>query len=299
MELRKLQKTGGTTYVVSLPKNWIVRENLDQSSVVSIEEQRDGALLVSPKTEEKKELKEAELDASQNLYRKLIANYLLGYDTLKIKSHEKLSKELKQTIKGALQKLIGFEIMEETANTITIQNLLDPAEVSILKSLRRMYTIVSVMHKDLISAAEESNPDLLKDVIQRDSEVNRLYFLVVRQIRTVIQKPRLLDKENIKAVDCVDYRLVAKIIETIGDQLEDLAKALENRRLKPKELKLLKTSYEIHNKAATALFTKDEQLATEARDIRLTLEEKHSPVSAEILKIADSGKDLADIVVSE
>lgn len=306
MESRKLQRTGGSTLIVSLPKKWLERMNLKRGSPVLITEQKDGTLLIDPKLNNEKQFKQTLIN-EKNLERRLIGKYLLGYDVLKLNFNSNPKKH-KATTKKIIQNLIGLEIMEETANSLVLHNLLGPEEVSILKSLRRMHTIVSVMHKDILSAIENNDKNLLRDVVQRDKEVNRLYFLVVRQIRTVIQNPRLQNKEGIKAVDCVDYRLVAKIIEQLGDYLEEIAtNMLGSKNLsKFKALKepLLLTN-EIHKKAFKALNSKDEELASEARTLfkKLKLPEAKSKETNKILnnllKIGSYGVDLSDIVVSE
>ncbi|MFH1424562.1 MAG: phosphate uptake regulator PhoU [archaeon] len=302
MELRKIQKTGGSTYIISLPKSWAQKENLTQGSVLSIEEQRDGSLRLSPKISGEKETQEIEIIADENLRRRMLSKYLLGYDVLLIKSETKLTKNQKSEIKKNVQHMIGFEILEESANEMRIKSLLDPNEVSIHKSLRRMYSIVSVMHRDLIIAIETTDQKLLRDIIQRDVEVNKLYFLLVRQIRTVIQNARLQEKENITAVDCVDYRLVASVMERLGDSLESIATTLLKETPEPRLKKMIESTYEIHNTAATAIFKRDEKLAKEAH----LKWQKFSPtglrnqnISNELVKIADFGNDLADIVAGD
>ncbi len=307
MELRKLQKTGGSTYVVSLPKKWVERERLDRGSLVTIKEQKGGSIIVTPGSRKEEAVREIQIPADQNLLRHLIEKYLLGYDVLRIKSKIKFREKEKSEIKRNLTRLIGIEIMEETSDSITVQYLLDPEEVSVLKTLRRMYTIVSVMHKDLISAMENSDKNLLRDVIQRDSEVNRLYFLLVRQIRTGIQNPSILDREGISSLECVDYRLVVKIIEAIGDNLVNVAKKIgEQKNVKQfSDLKkFAQETFEIHKRAFEALLKKDESLAMSARELRQNLRiAKSSKNSFEIIngltRVADFGQDLADIVVCE
>jgi len=309
MELRKLQKTGGSTYVVSLPKKWIERERLGRGSLVTINEQRDGALAISAGSRKEEGSREIQIIADSTLLRHLIEKYLLGYDVLRVKSKNKFSEKEKSDIKKNLNRLIGLEIMEETSDSITLHYLLDPEEVSILKTLRRMYTIVSVMHKDLITALETGDKNLLRDVIQRDAEVNRLYFLLVRQIRTGIQNPALLDKEGLTSLECVDYRLIAKIIETIGDNLvnaaENLGK-LKKTKLPADLKKFAQETFEIHKRAFDALLKKDEILANSAREMRqklkiekLRVDKSAAEVVNSFVRVADFGQDIADIVVSE
>ena len=47
-DFRKLQLTGGSTMIVSLPKTWVKGNRLDKGDVVSIEELASGDLRISP-----------------------------------------------------------------------------------------------------------------------------------------------------------------------------------------------------------------------------------------------------------
>ena len=47
-EFRKLQVTGGSTIIVSLPKEWVKSNDLKKGDVVSLEELASGDLRLSP-----------------------------------------------------------------------------------------------------------------------------------------------------------------------------------------------------------------------------------------------------------
>ena len=47
-EYRKLQVTGGSTMIVSLPKSWVRGNQLGKGDIVSIEELATGDLRISP-----------------------------------------------------------------------------------------------------------------------------------------------------------------------------------------------------------------------------------------------------------
>jgi phosphate uptake regulator len=77
------------------------------------------------------------------------------------------------------------------------------------------------MHEDAIHAFIRNDQELAQDVIDRDREVDRLYFLVVRQLRKAIASPSgdlLLSPLNL-----LDYRLVAKEVEAIADGCASIA----------------------------------------------------------------------------
>ncbi|HIE13975.1 TPA: phosphate uptake regulator PhoU [Candidatus Bathyarchaeota archaeon] len=51
-----------------------------------------------------------------------------------------------------------------------------------------MHMMALSMHKDAIMALAEKNISLAHDVMQRDDEVDRLYFFVVRQLMIAAEK---------------------------------------------------------------------------------------------------------------
>ncbi len=54
-EQRKLQITGGSTYILSLPKDWVTKNDLKKGSLMALEEEADGSLSITPSKLEKKE----------------------------------------------------------------------------------------------------------------------------------------------------------------------------------------------------------------------------------------------------
>lgn len=90
---------------------------------------------------------------------------------------------------------------------------MEPSTFPPQKILRREYSIASGMHRDSVTDVH-----LAKNVIARDNEVNRLYFLLVRILRTVIQNPDLSEKLGINPIDCLDFHLPASLVESIHDQ---------------------------------------------------------------------------------
>ena len=48
MESRKLQKTGGSTLIVSLPKKWAKKNKLSSGSEVKLLQQPNGTMTIDP-----------------------------------------------------------------------------------------------------------------------------------------------------------------------------------------------------------------------------------------------------------
>jgi len=278
MELRKVQRTGGGTFLISVPKGWAERNGLDRGSLVSVSERLNGRLVVDPKYGVERPPQTAVVKPSPYLVHEIIGNYLLGYDIIKVEAKERISLEDRERVKQRSSRLIGLEIIEEDYSRIVMQCLLELSAFPPEKVLRREYSIASGMHRDAVTALVEGDVPLAKNVISRDDEVDRLYFLLVRILRTVIQNPNLSEKMGILAIDCLDYRLAASLVESIGDQSTQIAEnaiKLEGERGTEELSRLLlefhRIVYESHEDAVKALFSRDISLTESIRNRRETL----------------------------
>ena len=66
-EQRKLQVTGGSTFILSLPKDWATKNELKRGSSMMVREEDDGSLSIAPSSFPKKEKQdEAFIKVSQN-----------------------------------------------------------------------------------------------------------------------------------------------------------------------------------------------------------------------------------------
>jgi phosphate uptake regulator len=275
MELRKVQRTGGGTFLVSLPKEWAERNGLDRGSLVAVSERLNGRLVVDPKYGVERAQQTAIIKPTPYLVHEIIGKYLLGYDIIRVEAKDRISPEDRESVKQRSSRLIGLEIIEEDYSGIVMQCLLEPSSFPPEKILRREYSIASSMHRDAVTALIEGDVPLAKNVIARDDEVDRLYFLLVRILRTVIQNPYLSEKLEILPIDCLDYRLAASLVESIGDQSTQIVEnAIRLGGSKPAEklyqlfLNLHKIAYESHENAMKALFSRDISLAESIRTKR-------------------------------
>jgi phosphate uptake regulator len=199
---------------------------------------------------------------------------------------------------------------------------LEPSGFPPEKILRRNYAIVAGMNRDAANSFVDGDLQLAKSVIARDDESNRLYFLLVRILRTIIQNPSLSEKLGITPIDCLDYRLAASLIEAIGDACVQVAAKtieLDGVRLSEELRKLLvglqAICYEAHEQALKAFVNKDIALAENVRnmhertetlftDIEKVAKDQPLEVMPQILaassflrQVYEHSVDLADLVV--
>ena len=245
MDNRKVQELGGGTAFISLPKSWIKKNQIKRGNILSIEILKDDSLIIYSPNKiidlKKIEITYPNLDIDK-IINEVIGAYLLGYDIIQIKGKQRLNfKDMKQIIQ-TVRHLVGLEIIEEDANSITTQFLLESETLNPKKLLERMHGLVKEMYKDAIISLLENDDQLVDVAIERDEEVDRLYFLLVRLIRSNILNTKLSIKFDLLSIDYLDYRVAANILETIGDNSVELAttvKELRTMTLKSQLKKLL------------------------------------------------------------
>jgi len=268
MELRKIQRTSSGTFFVCLPKDWAERVGLGRGAVIALSETSDGRLMIDAEYDAEPSPQTAVIRSTSHLEREIIEKYLLGFDAIQVEAKKRISPSDRERVKQTSSRLIGLEIIEENYSKIVMQCLLEPSAFPPERILRREYSIASSMHRDAVAALVEGDVHLSKNVIARDNEVDRLYFLLVRILRTVIQNPRLSEKLRILPIDCLDYRLAASLVESIADRSVQIAeKFVQLKAAKIAEelsqliLKLHGVVYESHENALRAMFSRDVSLA--------------------------------------
>lgn len=228
MEIRRVQMTGGSSYIITLPKEWVKTVNIGKNDPIGLLQQPDGTLLVTPKMDKEHTKKtinfKVENGVKQDfLFRKLIGAYIAGYNAITIESKPRIQPKTRSTIRRFIQTTIGQEVVEETDNSITVKDLLNPSEMPFHRTIKRMHIIVKGMYEDTITAVKKHDKRLAEDVIRRDSEIDRLHWLVARQHRIIQQNVNFVEKMGITVDTATTAYLISRILERIGDHVNRIA----------------------------------------------------------------------------
>ena len=235
-EMRKIQFTGKSSYIVSLPKKWIADMGLKQGDQVAVVRQGVSALQIVPLKHHNKPVvtEDATIEIKPDeegpvIIRKLISLYLLGFNIINVKPKVgRLKPTQRNAVKDAVKGiLMGTEIIADSTEGLTIQVLINLFELSVDGALKRMLIIAKSMQNDALLALGEANYDLAKEVIASDDEVDRFSFYIIRQLKIAIQNEHMLKEMGIEfAHHCLGYRLIVKNIERVGDHATEIAKNL-------------------------------------------------------------------------
>ena len=241
--IRRLQRIG-SSILVTLPKEWVDANKLGKSSQVEIETGQD-SLSISLNREQRPSkdiVISYPLPKDENIVADLTGAYLLGYDIIKIQGKKSIPIEDREKIRSSMRRLVGMEIIDEDATNVSMQFLLDETALQPEKILKRISSLALGMYNDVVTGLISDDKSNLLTLSNRDVEVNRQYFLLVRLIRSSMIDVRLAGAFSLENIDILDYRVAANILENAGDTIVELGNLIANSSLSNNDLKQL---YEI------------------------------------------------------
>ena len=235
-ETRKIQFTGNSSYIISLPKQWITELGLKQGDQIRVSRQGSSTLQIYPPNFQKRTQQSDDAtfeidpdDETSLIVRKIISLYFLGFKTINVKPKAgRLKPTQRMAVKEAVKRmLMGTEIISDSTSGITIQVLVNLLELSVDGAFKRMIHLAKSMVSDAILAVKEMNYELAKEIINTDDEVDRFGFYIIRQLKIAIQNEHMLKEMGFSnSRNCLGYRLVVKNIERTGDHAVLIAKDL-------------------------------------------------------------------------
>jgi len=222
-EVRKIYSSGRSSYIVTLPKDWVERNGLKAGDGV-VMQIGERSIVISARKDEKKPKKDASIDAKgligQSLIRRIISYYLAGYDSLRIKVY---NEEHRRAVALASDILIGAEVIEDLGKEIVLEIFLDDTRYKPDDIIEKMGNICIAMLSDFCIALESLDRYICSTLQIREEEVDRLHFLVLRQLKSVVRQCGSSDLQTTKALE---YRTVVRAFERIADHIANMSESL-------------------------------------------------------------------------
>ncbi|MCK4424580.1 hypothetical protein KAU93_02755, partial [Candidatus Bathyarchaeota archaeon] len=327
MESRKVQKVGYSTITVSLPSEWIKQNSIKQGDIVFIIPELDGTLRIVPSGLARREEAEEYIinadacDEKRLLERLIVGSYILGRDVIRITSTTRIKSECVEEVRGIVQRLIGFGILEETPKTILLQCAIDPTKFQMDMLIRRLSLIASTIYSEAMQALLEGDITLAVDAINREDEADMMFFLGTRLLVLAQRKRYLAEKIGLTKLILIPCTcLILQYLELIADYSEDIAKrviALEKYRatlsktILERIYHLGELTQTIFQKAVDCVFTRDLKIANSLLEMHDVLESKFEQEMRELpevpylrtivstlSKIADKGAVIAKLAIN-
>jgi phosphate uptake regulator len=230
MATRKIIPLGKSSLVITLPQEWLKKNNLIKGDIVEVSIQQNQSLLIKPEYE--KEHKEEKIsiiieegEPNNSIVRIITGCYLNGYDIITLNSRKIFSSRQQQAIRQTVKSLY-LRIIESTSRKVIIQILMDESRASVLSGIERMHIITNAMCNDVLNSMKESDIDLARSVVNLEDDVDQFLFFLLRLIRSSLIDPSLASQLEIKLIDCLDWQTLIYKIENVADYTNMIAQAI-------------------------------------------------------------------------
>jgi phosphate uptake regulator len=268
MELRRVQLTGGSSITVTLPKSWVDHVALKPGDIVRCLVQPDGSLAVYPHEKGQRVAQQHiiafESQGERELFRQIVAGYLLGFDAIIIKARGSIPDAARAAVRQAVRRIIGLEITDEDNHSITVQDLLDPREFQTRKALRRMSILTRAMQEEAVRSLAIDDATLVARAEERDDEIDKLYWLVNKQYHAMLRDTSYATLMGMSAHEGLNHLLLARLVERTADHAaritQQAAGIRRTKALDPFMSKLEKQAQramELFQKGMSAFFKPD------------------------------------------
>ncbi len=225
-DVRKLQLTGGATYTLSLPKDWVTSHGLESRDGVQIDWRPSGALRLTP-LDTVEDAKRISLSTSNipdgALLDHLMGAYLSGTDRIILRFSEDEARRVKRVIRTFQRSTRGFEIEDEGAKKITLIALLNAGELPMRSSLNQMFMQLNSLIRDIIEVFSGEDIQLIEDYEEREREIDSLRFLIERQAGIALDSYKVAERLNLVRRQAVEYSNLARSLERMADHAQQMA----------------------------------------------------------------------------
>jgi len=206
---------------VSLPATWVKYNNLQKGEEVEILEE-DNNLSIKPVciNNDHKMIEVSFVDLDKDTQKDLILTlHKKGYDEIKIKlDNQELIKELHEFL-NVMQ--LGFEIIKQESNSISIRNISNPTAEQLDSLFRRVFRI-TIEYSSKIDAVIKNKEEITQSVLLHETSINR----IANYCKRIIIKEK---RQNA----CFLYAIIEELT-TITNNLTILVNEIQEINMLPK-----------------------------------------------------------------
>ncbi|MEM1948749.1 MAG: phosphate uptake regulator PhoU [Candidatus Caldarchaeum sp.] len=209
---RTIQRTAGGTYVVTLPKEYVKSLGLDRKHVVKITLEDDRIILHPTGTKpviQSKTIRTADFRDPKLLGLAIVNFYIMGHDIAEVVSEGKMTPAQKKSVREAVENLIGVEIVEDYADRVVLQSLVDPSKFEIDVLLERFTQFSRAIMRDAAKALSNDDKLLARDAYERGVELTRQYRLMMRICFQALRSSTIRETIKVGDVSSLVVRIIA------------------------------------------------------------------------------------------
>jgi len=271
-EPRKIIKFGNSSYIISLPKQWIKDNKIKKGDIVFLTKNSEQDIMLSPKEKKREiELKKMTIEINKmnpnEIQKRIGSAYINNYTEIILKGA--INKSIISNVLKNAER-IGLEVVEQSPTEVIIKDFLNLEELSIQTTMRRMDNTLRAMFEDLKGGLQKKTFGKLicKEMMDSDQRINKMYFLIWKVSKKGEEFPSILSKIGMSHSELSDTRWIALHLEFIGDEIKRTARILESLSLDDEERKgflgLIEDLEKNYIKSVTSYHQHNVNLAIEA-----------------------------------
>ena len=237
---RRVIQIANSTQLISLPRKWSQKYNIQKGDELEIEEQGNKLLIGTDKgtSLEKTEVDVTGLDRTSILYY-IQSLYRSGYDEILIKFNEPYTvhlrtnekKKIISVIHEVVGRLAGFEIVQQKENFCVIKDISEISAKEFETALRRIFLLLVDANKDLLEGAKNDNMALIETIDEKHNSVMKFVSYCLR----ILNKKGYPEPRKLTFI----YHIIANL-DKVADVLKYCARYLvDNKVVLRKESKLI------------------------------------------------------------
>ena len=257
---------------VYLPRDWCDEHSLEKHSEVLLERIQDGSLRVIPASASRKEKGKLVIgvdnEHKEDLPNLLVGAYIVGVGELELKFDESLDMATREEISKWVDKLEGWEILDEHSHSVLISDLLTSDREVIRKVLRRQFATVKYMLERAVSILETGDARDHLHILSRDEQVDRNRYLVERLCHLVLRDPAYARIVSLFPPDALNFSLAAKHVERIADHVcESVVELSKSPSIDNKLRNLAANIVSLYDKTNLVFFSIDKRSKSDREDL--------------------------------
>ncbi len=254
---RKLIKIGSSTLLLSMPREWVVANNLSKGDEIELATDTD-KLTIWCNSKLKKEKLVLDISGFEAMLSRLIyAIYRSGIDQVEMRSD---NPALIDKIKSVIWKeAVGYEIIDQGKNSCTVVNVSGKIE-DFHNIMRRLFMVTLTMSNESVSSIKKKSG--IQNILFLEEENNRLSTMLIRSLNKY-------GSFGFKKVGPVYY--IIQELERIGDQYKFLSQFLMRNpkaSFRPRVLGIFEDSSRILRLVYELFYSFQTKNVSEIRDLR-------------------------------
>jgi len=229
MQTRKLQQVGGGTYTVSIPKEWANDHQLEAGMELYLTTHSDDSIVVRAAEKDVDELATATVavhgDEPALVERALQAAHAVGFETVTLEPAETFTDEQRRAARAVVRNLVGTDLLVTNETEITVQHLLDAANVSVRQSVVQLQFTALSIHRTATDALVAADADAYERLRGRADEADRLFRMVGRHLSRSLVSLEEIDRLGVDRPTLFDYYVTARQLEGVARRGVGVARA--------------------------------------------------------------------------